>query len=1188
MNHLDPFKLPLNQSSLIEASAGTGKTYTMANLYLRLVLGVGCEPLNVEQILVVTFTKAATQELRSRIREKLVQVGKWFRDPTTEDAQKALVDPFLAQIYQTVKPNLNQALLRLKIAEREIDLASIFTIDSFCQKMLFQFAFDSGIRFDLDLLADEDELLTRLSEETWRELFYPMGLLETQIVAQELRDPKGMKDSLKSYLYKENVRLSEEQHWVTEDFSHFLAEYQPFLQAVKYHWQTIAEDANVLILNEMDMGKLNGTTYTEKNIHHSFCELNKWAGSESLYFPSKSFNYFCQNYLILKTKKAFEPLHHPIFVKNQSYLTDYQEKFERKQALVKSMLYYQFLAHLRQKINVYKQTHKEKSFNDMVHFLLEALRSERGESLAQQIRNLYPFAMIDEFQDTNQAQYEIFSRIFMPEGVKGQGFIMIGDPKQSIYKFRGADIFTYLKASRGVSQKATLTKNWRSAPAVVESCNNLFRFSGDLHYPFLYQEIEFQAVEAHSEQKALVGESATQCFLLEEPFDEKRMAEHCAYQIQQQLKRSEQKQLFLQKGDEIQPLAANDIAILVRSHKQASLIRSALFKRNIPSVFFSERNSVYTTQEAKDLGVVLQACLNPYRQSMLLAALATSLWGLSSDEVFQLKQNETVWDSCVEKFVNYHQTWLYQGILPMLHQIFIKENIIQKINASANAERRITDLLHLAELLQGAMPNLENESALLRWYQQQLENPNEHAEEQIQRLESEEHLIKVVTIHGSKGLEYPIVWLPFVAKASTKVKSQTMATYQDEKGDSYWSFGSQSGEIKAQIDRAEFAEDLRLLYVAVTRAKYQLNLMLPSQFEQHWNSLSYLLSNGEIGLGGIKPSQSCESYLIQKGMQESIRYLPKNVVEDSWQPEKRVSPEISANTFEGKIRYLEQITSFSSLQALNERLQKKGKITPLAFGDDTQDYDLVGYQNALVEDNEGILTPYLFPHSTRVGNVLHKFFELWDFTRPLDVEALRSLCEQLNLDETWIAPLQKWFKQIISTKFGEQAICLNQISATKCLNEWQFYLRLANEKALPQLNLLLRQHTSLAKNLPELTLYQLEGFVRGFVDCFAQVGDKFYIIDYKSNYLGNLPQDYSQEKLQKAVGQFRYDLQYLLYTLAAHRYLRSRLGENYDYQRDFGGVAYLFLRGMDGEDHNGVYFDKPSRELIVEMDRLFG
>ncbi|MFK5131315.1 UvrD-helicase domain-containing protein, partial [Glaesserella parasuis] len=210
----------------------------------------------------------------------------------------------------------------------------------------------------------------------------------------------------------------------------------------------VGAEAESLIVAEINKNykkgekkSLSRRAYQMRWIENWLKELNEWATSGSHYFPTNSLSRFCQDFINEKAEEGAEPLTHTIFAKNQDYLTAYQTQFEGKS---KAILLYQFFSHLRQKLADYKQTHKEKSFGDMLSFLLSALQSERGDTLAQQIRALYPFAMIDEFQDTNQQQYEVFQRIFMDQNASEQGFIMIGDPKQSIYKFRGADIFTYL------------------------------------------------------------------------------------------------------------------------------------------------------------------------------------------------------------------------------------------------------------------------------------------------------------------------------------------------------------------------------------------------------------------------------------------------------------------------------------------------------------------------------------------------------------------------------------------------------------------------------------------------------------------------------------------------------------------------------------------------------------------------
>lgn len=1207
MNILDPLSLPLNQSSLIEASAGTGKTYTMANLYLRLILGVGGEPLNVEQILVVTFTKAATQELRDRIRAKLSDVAKWFENPESEEAKKGLSEPFLQKLYTEIRPNLAKALLRLRIAEQEMDLASIFTIDSFCQKMLFQYAFDSGVRFDIDLQTDESKLLDRLSEETWRELFYPADLAQAAIAQKVLHSPRKALAQIKSHLSEMLPALSpEQQKLLNADLREETARYLPFISQAKQYWRENREAIVAPIQQQFESNSktLNGSSYKPDYLKKWLITLDEWAENSELIFLVEPLNRFSQSFIEQKTNKNSNVIQSVHFEKIDQFITQYQNEFEQLHSLLDIQTTFRFFEALRAKLRAYKNSHIEKNFTDMILYFYHALTSEKGYILAEKIRKQFKFAMIDESQDTNQVQYDIFNAIFMQE--PHCGFILIGDPKQSIYKFRGADIFSYLNASNEVTEKFTLNKNWRSLPDIVKGVNNLFTFPKDSeHSPFLSPNIHFQPVEYKKpESELLDGNKAWNIYLQPEAYNRGHLrsdllAEQCADQICQQLNSAAQGALFIEEDKETEtekgiykqrikrPLEAEDIAILVRSHKDAARIKKALATRNIQSVYLSEDNSVYRSQEAKDLAFILTACLNPYAPKSILTALATSSWGFDSAEIYRLKNSENMWENYVEEFIHYQHIWKSQGILPMLHQIFIQQGLISRLKNSENADRKITNLLHLGELLQAETVNTENEFALLRWFIQQIENPQGN-EEQILRLESEEKLIKIITIHKSKGLEYPVVWMPFIAKKSQGAESEAISFYRDENQKLCWDFNSKNKAIIEIKNNAEYAEDLRLLYVALTRAKYQLHLILPTEFSSSWNAMHYILANGNLGKNGVQSQPA----LLDKGFQaENSRFITLSDTAPSvqkYQPVLSETNEATAKTFSGTIYSSGQITSFTALQAQNERLQNFQQKPPLVSTDHGLDYDQESIRTATAAYEEPIqaFSPYQFPRSTKVGNLLHKFFELWDFRQTANEAAIATLCEQLNLDEQWIAPTLAWFEHIKTTPFGG-GIQLAHISPQKRLNEWQFYLRLRNEKALPQLNRLLQNESALAKKLPDLQLKQLNGFVRGFVDMIAQIDEKFYVIDYKSNFLGYFAEDYSPQKIENVIGQYRYDLQYLIYTLAVHRYLTSRLGENYSYERDFGGVAYLFLRAMDGTENSGVYFEKPSKTLIEQLDTLF-
>ncbi|HGO5853371.1 TPA: exodeoxyribonuclease V subunit beta [Mannheimia haemolytica] len=1174
MKNLNPIDLPLSKSVLIEASAGTGKTFTIANLYLRLLLGIGCSPLTVEQILVVTFTKAATEELKNRIRKNIQQCADFLKDQAdgleaenTKSYRNNL--DFLAQIYPLI-PNIHEALLRLSIAEREIDTASVFTIHGFCQKMLVQFAFESGVRFDLDLQPNQSDLLKKLSEEVWREQFYPQDLDITYAVAEQLGTPEYALNAVRRYL---STELPAPKASLNQDIAEHLAQYQQFIMQVKSYWKTYSDELVETIRHDLKHKiTLHGGWYKATTFEAGVEVMNQWATSPHNYFPAELYLFTAEK-IAAGTKKSCEPIDSPHLAKNQAFLTAYKEHFENS---LSAMLQYQFLIALKAKLAEYKQSHPQRSFDDLLTMLNQALKNPHtGEALAQKIRAIYPFAMIDEFQDTDLPQYEIFSQIFMAENAEN-GFIMIGDPKQSIYKFRGADIFTYLRAAKQADEQFTLGKNWRSLPEVVQAVNNLFSFAND-NSPFLYDDIGFHPVEADSQKGQLVSEQGHFVGYITENSKLDDLAEMCAYQIHQQLEAMAQGKFGVEKNGEFQSFAAKDIAILVRKGSQAKRIKKALAKRNIKSVYLAESASVFGSEIATELCWLLQATLNPYHYKALLSALGSTLWGLTAAEIYRYKENEQLWDLKVNQFVEYSNIWKEQGVLPMLHKIYLEQGIIERLKGLENADRLITDLLHLTEILQETSQALESEAELLRWYEKQVNSPDFNDEQQL-RLESEEELIKIVTIHGSKGLQYPIVWLPFVAQKSEGDTQTALSLYRNSQGELDWCLGSEEANLSLQNEA--YAEDLRLLYVALTRAESQLNLVLPKEISG-WSPLHYLLADGEVPTGKVPVLDYFSQKRIAANLVEVAGELPFSL----WEGEQS-SDDYQAKTFSGNIRVVGQITSFTSLYAQHERFseRKAEKVMDLA-----QDRD-VHIETIEVDysSETAAFSPFQFPHGIKVGTVLHHFFEHCRFNEQIDRDAVAKVCEQLGIGEEWIEPTALWFERVLTTPLAEANFCLKAIDETKRLNEWQFYLRLKNDKALHQLNALLKQHSPLAKNLPELQLPQLEGFVRGFVDCIVQMEGKFYLIDYKSNFLGYLPQNYTKEHIQREMGRQRYDLQYLLYTLALHRYLTARLGDKYDYERDFGGVAYLFLRAMNGENDNGVYFDKPTKQLIEEMDGLFG
>lgn len=1211
MQLLDPLKLPLNQTCLIEASAGTGKTYTMVNLYLRLLLGVGCEPLMVEQILVVTFTKSATQELRDRIRVKVIKTAALFKTYyENKHCPELEQDDFLFSLYQAVEEKLPNALLRLSIAEKELDQASIFTIDGFFQKMLFQFAFDSGVRFDLALINDESELFKNLSEKAWRKLYYAASKEKVTLVAEYLQTPHTILEEISPFLDKNLPQFPQFEQSVEiqqQKIEQFFFDCQQFIQQ---NWDEFTQPFKQL-LDEVENESViinqvfkQNTSYKIGNMAAWLQQVQNWLAKPYFNLPDKPFNFFS----LSSIHKAFAKdisenyrtrFSHSVFAEWENKLAIYQQEIKPLKSKISTQLKFEFLEKVVQLLIEYKATHKEKNFNDLMMIFYQALSGENGKLLANKIRQKFPFSMIDEFQDTDGIQYQIFSQIFMQPNT---GFIMIGDPKQSIYKFRGADIFSYIQAAQQADFRFTLNKNWRSSPELIHSVNQLFQFSQTENSAFLYDEIQFNPVESGKaiqakenplnithltdEQSAVNIYFQTEAYSKGSYLNNAKLAAQCADQIQQQLKRATEGEMLIETGNQAQPLQAKDIAILVRSHKEAEAIQTALQARQLRSVFLSQKESVFKSQEAKDLVYLLKACLNPYSTRTVLTALACPIWQKTSEQLYQLKTDEHLWEAQVEFFVNAAQIWKKQGILPMLHWIFLKEKLVESILSRENGDRKMTNLLHLSELLQSASQDHENESALFYWYQQQIAHPQEKNEEQTLRLETDEDLIKIITYHGSKGLEYPVVWLPFVARSSLSISFKDLNLAYNQENKLSWFTGEISEEAVDIIQKLEYAEDLRLLYVALTRAVHQLHLILPDYFHSAWSAMYYLLSNGEMGIEQQEDKQGSENYLNQKGIFYKKTILPQEPPLSDWKMPEKNTPNLNVPEFQREIKCKGEMTSFSALYSQHEWLQNHRQTAEekMSFSDHDQ---FILSKNELEEEPENY-SRYRFPRSTKVGIILHHFFEHCDFHLPLKSEQIAPLCEQLDLNEEWIQPTLNWFEDILHTPFSPEKVCLSDIQPQARLNEWQFYLRLANESALPKLNQLMKKYHPIAKNLPPLQFNELQGFVQGFIDCIAQINGKFYLIDYKSNFLGEQAQDYQPKAIDKAMGQHRYDLQYTLYTLALHRYLTFRLGENYQYDRDFGGVAYLFLRGMNRTENSGVYFDKPDEDFILALDQLFG
>ncbi|WP_430996971.1 exodeoxyribonuclease V subunit beta [Klebsiella quasipneumoniae] len=1162
---LDPLRLPLRGERLIEASAGTGKTFTIAALYLRLLLGLGGEAaypraISVEELLVVTFTEAATEELRGRIRSNIHELRiACMRGESDNPLYSAL----LAEI-----ADKDDAAKTLLLAERQMDEAAVFTIHGFCQRMLSLNAFESGMLFEQQLIEDESRLRYQACADFWRRHCYPLTRDIAAVIHDVWKGPRDLLKSLDRWLQGEAPQLKSPpaaDETLAERHQQIIGR----IDSLKQQWrEQVGEIEGVLEDSGLDRRKFN-----RGNQGKWLEKVTAWAQEETLsYQLPDALEKFAQSFLLERTKAGGEPPVHPLFSAVESLLAS--------SLTLTDLVLARAMVEIRDVVAREKRRRGELGFDDMLSRLDEALRGDSGEALASAIRQRFPVAMIDEFQDTDPQQYRIFRRIWRqrPE----TALLLIGDPKQAIYAFRGADIFTYMKARGDVAAHYTLDTNWRSSPGMVGSVNRLFSLSDN---PFMFREIPFLPVKSAAKNQGLrftvdaADVPAMNVWLM--PGDtvgagdyQTFMAQLCATQIRDWLSAGQQGRARLWRGETSRPVQASDITVLVRNRLEAAQVREALQTLGIPSVYLSNRDSVFETLEAQELLWLLQAVLSPERENTLRSALATSMFGLTALDIENLNQDEQAWDALVEEFSEYRQIWRQRGVMPMLRALMTARHIAENLLATRGGERRLTDILHISELLQEAASQLESEHALVRWLTQHIAEPDSNAASQQMRLESDKHLVQIVTIHKSKGLEYPLVWLPFIAR----FRKQDQAFYHDRE-----TFAAvlDLGQDEASLELAEaerLAEDLRLLYVALTRAVWHCSLgVAPLSSRKSGNSDFHLSALGRLLQAGEAMDAAGLAARLADFCHGDIELQrPGELDLTPWQAPAASIPPLSARELQRRIADDWRVTSYSGLQ--QHGFSGGQDLLPRL------DVDAAGV-GEVVEDPQ--LTPHQFPRGAAPGTFLHSLFEELDFTQPVPDGWMAEKLQLSGFDAQWAPVLTDWLGGVLKTRLPGPDIALNQLAARDKQVEMAFYLPIAQLLTAERLDALIRQYDPLSADTPPLDFRQVRGMLKGFIDLVFRHEGRYYLLDYKSNWLGEDREAYTRPAMEQAMRAHRYDLQYQLYSLALHRYLRHRLAD-YDYDRHFGGVIYLFLRGMDGQEGGqGIFTTRPVRPLIDGLDQLF-
>ena len=1216
MKNLNASSIALQGKHLIEASAGTGKTHNITRIFLRLLLE---RALPIEQILVMTFTKDATEEIRGRIDD-------FIRESLHNWDDLIIADEYFIALSQNlavkgigsaeVKARLTQALLY-------IDEAAIFTIHGFCKRVLNQYAFASGVSFNAQMETDTQDITLEACQDWYRVLALGTDTSVTDetktshsdfnLVTEFWPEPNSFISQFSKALNGHNALNVQAPENISIEFKSLV---EQAIASLNQH-----KDMLTVSLIDVKKGAEREKRQQELDMLLSWlAELSADVEGQHSKMPDA----FIDGRRFARSKVKSELVEIFSFVnavKKQHPALAKHINRAKALLIVRAGIY-----QIREQIIRKKLQANVLDFDDLITTLNNCLTNEKlneqsgekDQALANSIFSQFPVALIDEFQDTDPQQFSILKAIYYHQAQSA--LYMIGDPKQAIYGFRGGDIFAYLSARDDCDYQWLMDTNWRSSADMITGYNRLF-YGNNLsekandvfgyNIPYLpvkaspkaagkvFPDKEFNALQfvhfnVEQESKSGKDKAVKQSYRV-------NMASWCANEIVRLLACPELS------------IASGDIALLVRDGTEAANIKQALNDCGLASVFMSNRANLLQSEQTKQLLQVLQGILFLENDRLYTAALASPLMGFNREKLMQLQHDEQQWQQLKISFEKLRNEWQFKGFISMalqlMHQHF---HIDVEAHDNSKADRALTNLLHLFELLQSASQRHRQPQELLFWFEQQSQVDNPEVEAEL-RLESDENLIRIITQHGSKGMEYPVVFVPFATRHKDPLKfgnkNVSLIEFHDKNGMLQHSLDGNE-EAKAGMAAEAYAEAIRLLYVAVTRAEKRCYILCTAFEHFDKSPLGKTLkwsAETDIAAGLAQLAQDNPNEIAVEVLDNYM-----GDVEAQLQVAHEVKPKseslASVAQFNGKIERDWWLSSFS---ALSKNLRHDGVSAP---DRDNQEASAVSneldYGNSAIVESHNELR-FTLTKGAQTGNLLHDILEHTDFSAPdwqkschwpllkygvIDVGE-GNLSAQANGEELVV----QWLEEVLQTPFtGNHHLSLAQLEQQDTLRETEFYYPMQSASS-GQLTKLLTEHrnnyaepntgANVRKNqrvhLP--SYQQLKGMMHGFIDLVFQADGKFYVCDYKSSHLGDQYSDYSHDAMRENIERSHYDLQYLIYSLALHRHLKYAMAD-YDPELHFGGVYYLYLRGMsDKAQHRdcGVYYRQISLSELQQLDDIF-
>ncbi|GAB5408815.1 MAG: exodeoxyribonuclease V subunit beta [Balneolaceae bacterium] len=1165
---LSLFDASISGISLVEAGAGTGKTYNITSLFVRVILEKKLSPAN---ILVLTYTEAATAELKNRLRGRI-------KESISALEGEEVDDEFLLDLSKRFDRSHIQIL---KKALYQFDEAAVSTIHGFCQRLLKENSMVFGVSPKFEILSDDRSLLQEVVDHFWRNFLksnttdFRKALVN--FIVESGYFPDNLMERVKAIIDKPYAILIPE----SKPLSSFEKDFDELKEAFNIAKKAFLEEQKEIesILNS---DSLNGNKYKNREKH--FEEIKNWFNTNE--FPIKPVDrlYLFSSFMREDGKKKGKEIPE---LKTFKIVDEYLELSESFSEIEVSWLTNASIE-IRTAFEQTKEGQDLLTYNDLLIQVEKGL--EKNDGFVEQLNKKYPVALIDEFQDTDPVQYSIFQKVYSRS--PDSALFMIGDPKQAIYSFRGADIYTYIEAREQANsnQKYSLSNNYRSSKKLIECVNKVFE---KVKNPFLIENLPFKSAlfpEGKDTSELLFKEEGRELNPLQ--FIEIEVEGLTADGVRKNITESTCTEILkLLSGDfkvNDLPIQESDIAVLVRTHYQAQEIQNRLRGSGVKCIVNS-KESVFLSKEASELYLILSAILNPSFEDGVRAALTTEALGFSSEDIQHLLKSESEWEGVFQKFLNLNKLWKEKGFLRMSSRLLKEFGVEFNYAKFFDAERRITNTYHIFELLDKAERlNHFSINGLKNFFKiKRNEESNNNSDEEIVRLESDERLVQIVTMHASKGLEYPIVLCPYLWEGITVKEVPTFSFHKRKQA--FLDIGSKNDQRihhkEAKLNE-ELAERVRLCYVALTRAKVACFVFVVDGSDSELSPFSALFEGNESIKQRIydQLSLSTAKYKsIHKNGKTKLSTLIRSFCDDTKmmdfrKPYTQISnylktDESEENEFKtlsfsrSDLFQFQKITSFSSLS----QSSKQNPVFEEKAGFDYDDFN----QAPQSEENSNI-SILSIQKGAKTGTLLHEIFEEIYFNDPrtFDVVISKSILKH-GFSDVWKPVLQKLVRQTVDHRLKDE-ICLADLSANDCLIEMEFHFPISSIELSSLMSIIRGGEENKVGS-------SISGFMKGFIDLVFVKNGKYYILDYKSNFLGDSISDYDNASIKEEILHSKYDLQYHIYVLALHKML-ERSVPNYSYEEHFGGVMYLFLRGIDpSKKGSGVYFDKPEFSLIQAL-----